>query len=89
MKRVTIVQSFDGHPIGAKVELSESAADSAVIQRRGVVMPEDNPTFEKPTTDYRAQTKAVLIEMLEMRNIEVPQRTTKADLIALLEADDD
>lgn len=41
MKRVTIVQSFDGHAIGSVVELSDSAAESAMIQKRGVLLDDD------------------------------------------------
>lgn len=46
MKRVSIVQSFDGHPIGSVVELSPEAAESAVIQRRGVILTDDMPQPE-------------------------------------------
>lgn len=44
--KVVVVQSFDGHPIGSVVELSDSAAESAVIQRRGVILTDDMPQPE-------------------------------------------
>ena len=46
MRKVVVAQSFDGHPVGAVVELSESAAESAAIQRRGVILTDDMPKPE-------------------------------------------
>jgi hypothetical protein len=39
-------------------------------------------------SDYADLTKAELVEEAESRDLDVPDKATKADLVALLEADD-
>ncbi|MCH8979451.1 MAG: hypothetical protein IH945_09470 [Armatimonadetes bacterium] len=51
MRRVIIVQSFDGHPLGAVVGLSDSAAESAMIQRRAALIPEEGSTVRLILTE--------------------------------------
>jgi hypothetical protein len=51
MPFVRVVQSFDGHPLGAVVELSQKGAESAVIQRRGVLVIEAPATKQEPEAE--------------------------------------
>ncbi len=86
MPKVKILKSFDGHPVGDIVELSDKAAQSAIIQRRGDAVkegPKGKGRGSKPK--YESTLKADLMAMCREREIKLPLRATRDTIVTLLE----